>query len=103
MAPAKRARESRQPSSKPRKRAKVNKTSQTPNPALEENAITRADVVPDKLSWKKVALPDRLDDAEGFFDLEEVDGVDVVRNEQSGEVAFEVRLTVQLCAVPCLC
>ena len=34
----------------------------------------------DQLAWKQVALPDRLEDAEGFFGLEEIDDVEIVRN-----------------------
>lgn len=42
----------------------------------------KAHVVPvklrvDDLAWREVAMPDRLDDVEGFFGLEEIDGVDV--------------------------
>lgn len=44
------------------------------------------------LNWKEVALPDRLDDAEGFFGLEEIEGVDIVRPEGSGEIRFKVWL-----------
>ncbi|KAJ5105724.1 ATP-dependent RNA helicase mak5 [Penicillium alfredii] len=44
----------------------------------------------DDLNWKEVALPDRLEDAGGFFGLEEIDGVDIVR-QGSGEVRFKVR------------
>ncbi|KAK8233514.1 P-loop containing nucleoside triphosphate hydrolase protein [Phyllosticta capitalensis] len=33
----------------------------------------------DSLDWKEVDMPDRLDDFEGFYGLEEVDDVDVVR------------------------
>ena len=35
----------------------------------------------DELAWKEVELPDRLEDAEGFFGLEEVDEVEVVRHK----------------------
>lgn len=34
----------------------------------------------DELAWKEVSMPDRLDDVEGFFGLEEVGNVDVVRD-----------------------
>lgn len=44
----------------------------------------------DDLNWKEVALPDRLEDAHGFFGLEEIDGVDIVRPEGSGEIRFKV-------------
>ncbi|PSR76445.1 ATP-dependent RNA helicase MAK5 [Coniella lustricola] len=33
-----------------------------------------------RLAWKTVDIPEMFDDAEGFFGLEEVTGVDVVRN-----------------------
>jgi ATP-dependent RNA helicase DDX24/MAK5 len=45
----------------------------------------------DELAWKEVAMPDRLDDVEGFFGLEEVDGVDVVGTE-GGKIEFKVIL-----------
>lgn len=35
-------------------------------------------------------MPDRLEDAEGFFGLEEIDGVDVVRPNGTGEIQFKV-------------
>ena len=31
----------------------------------------------DQLDWKEVSMPDRLDDVEGFYGLDEIDGVDV--------------------------
>ena len=44
----------------------------------------------DELQWKEVALPDHLEDAEGFFGLEELDDVEVVRNEGDHRVQFRV-------------
>lgn len=44
----------------------------------------------DELNWKEVALPDRLEDAGGFFGLEEIEGVDIVRGSGNGEVKFKV-------------
>ncbi|KZF21069.1 P-loop containing nucleoside triphosphate hydrolase protein [Xylona heveae TC161] len=47
-------------------------------------------VVPlDKLGWKEVPMPDHLDDAEGFYGLEEIDDVDVVRDD-SGRISFQI-------------
>lgn len=43
----------------------------------------------DALRWNEVQLPDMFDDAEGFFGLEEIDGVEVVR---SGDTVQFVRL-----------
>ena len=42
------------------------------------------------LNWKVVPLPDRLEDAEGFFGLEEIEDVEVVRDAQSGKIEFRV-------------
>ncbi|KAH0553071.1 hypothetical protein GP486_006738 [Trichoglossum hirsutum] len=39
------------------------------------------------LDWKKVPMPDRLDDVEGFFGLEEVEGVEVARTSD-GQVKY---------------
>ncbi|OJJ45339.1 hypothetical protein ASPZODRAFT_70081 [Penicilliopsis zonata CBS 506.65] len=43
----------------------------------------------DDLNWKEVALPDRLEDAGGFFGLEEIDGVDIIRPQGNGEIRFK--------------
>lgn len=42
-------------------------------------AVSKRHVPQDILPWSEVRIPERLDDAEGFLGLEEVDGVDVVR------------------------
>ncbi|KAJ5347165.1 uncharacterized protein N7506_000418, partial [Penicillium brevicompactum] len=41
------------------------------------------------LNWKEVAMPDRMEDAEGFFGLEEIDGVDIIKS--GGEVQFKAK------------
>lgn len=43
----------------------------------------------DKLPWSQVAV-DRLEDAEGFFGLEELSDVDVVRDPTLGKVEYKV-------------
>jgi ATP-dependent RNA helicase DDX24/MAK5 len=49
-----------------------------------DRRVTESRVVRgDSLKWKTVSLPDRLDDAEGFYELEEIDDVDVVRDERN--------------------
>lgn len=53
----------------------------------------------DQLNWKSVPLPDRLEDVTGFFGLEEIDNVDVVRPEGSGEIRFKVKSLGQLSAL----
>jgi ATP-dependent RNA helicase DDX24/MAK5 len=42
----------------------------------------------DQLQWTEVALPDRLEDAEGFFGLEEIDDVEVVKEVNGKNVLF---------------
>jgi ATP-dependent RNA helicase DDX24/MAK5 len=42
----------------------------------------------DKLKWREVTLPDRLEDAEGFFGLEEIEDVEIVRDGDGKEVLF---------------
>lgn len=49
----------------------------------------------DDLNWKAVPLPDRLEDATGFFGLEEIDDVDIVRPEGRGDIQFKVRFVVR--------
>ena len=60
-------------------------------PAKPRKALTAGQFVPpDKLQWKEVELPDQLEDAEGFFGLEEIDDVEVVRNEKDVTVQYRV-------------
>ncbi|EED23422.1 ATP dependent RNA helicase, putative [Talaromyces stipitatus ATCC 10500] len=44
----------------------------------------------DDLNWQTVQLPDRLGDIGGFFGLEEIDGVDIIKPESSGQIKFKV-------------
>ncbi|KAF3917709.1 hypothetical protein ABW20_dc0100256 [Dactylellina cionopaga] len=37
-------------------------------------------VTTDSLKWRKVDMPDRLDDVEGFYGLEEIDDVQIINN-----------------------
>ncbi|PYH44142.1 ATP-dependent RNA helicase MAK5 [Aspergillus saccharolyticus JOP 1030-1] len=54
----------------------------------KQKKSAHADVVTvNDLNWKEVALPDRMEDAGGFFGLEEIDGVDVIKG--SGEIRFK--------------
>ncbi|KAL8740358.1 MAG: hypothetical protein Q9184_008502 [Pyrenodesmia sp. 2 TL-2023] len=44
----------------------------------------------DALPWGQAKLPDRLDDAEGFFGLEEISDVEVIRDLTSGRVEYRL-------------
>lgn len=45
----------------------------------------------ESLPWQKVEIPTTLEDAEGFFGLEEVDGVEVIR--ENGRLEFVGKFT----------
>ncbi|EXJ64135.1 hypothetical protein A1O7_00471 [Cladophialophora yegresii CBS 114405] len=66
---------------KPRKRQKVSVQSKA-------QAYKGPSIRGDALKWKTVALPKRLEDAEGFYGLEEIDDVEVVRDESNNHVMF---------------
>ncbi|KAJ5669768.1 ATP-dependent RNA helicase mak5 [Penicillium macrosclerotiorum] len=82
----KRGRDSKAQALESKKRQKASK----PDQASDENAWDGVASI-DDLNWKEVALPDRLEDAGGFFGLEEIDGVDVVRSTSGGEVRFKAK------------
>ncbi|KAL8931985.1 MAG: hypothetical protein Q9216_007003, partial [Gyalolechia sp. 2 TL-2023] len=44
----------------------------------------------DALPWNEARLPDRLDDAEGFFGLEEVSDVEVVKDQKLGRLEYRL-------------
>ncbi|KIV80711.1 hypothetical protein PV11_08195 [Exophiala sideris] len=56
--------------------------------ASNEAGSKRINVRGDALKWKTVNFPGRLEDAEGFYGLEEIDDVEVVRDESNNHVMF---------------
>ncbi|CRG84515.1 hypothetical protein PISL3812_01794 [Talaromyces islandicus] len=81
----KRGREGRGPADKAKKKAKVQAQSGAANPDSASPQVFGVD----DLDWKSVQLPDRVDDLGGFFGLEEIDGVDIVRQEKPGNIKFK--------------
>jgi ATP-dependent RNA helicase DDX24/MAK5 len=75
MAPEnkKRSRPAPKSGQKSKKRQKIEPV-QKRKPAAEKRAVAL-----DTLPWNEVKMPDMFEDAEGFFGLEEVEGVEVVR------------------------
>lgn len=69
---------------KPKKKQKLSGSSAPPRPSSAKVRVRG-----DALKWKPVALPGRLDDAEGFYGLEEIDDVEVVRDEANNHVMFQ--------------
>ncbi|KAI1366442.1 DEAD/DEAH box helicase [Xylaria arbuscula] len=62
--------------------AKRTKTSSVPRKSAKSKRAKRS-VGIDSLPWSKAKLPDMFNDAEGFYGLEEVEGVDVFRGENN--------------------
>ncbi|KAL4795076.1 ATP-dependent RNA helicase mak5 [Aspergillus venezuelensis] len=81
----KRQRDQKGPDSKFKKQKRTGK----PSAATEKEPEPEITVGVDDLDWKEVSLPDRLDDFEGFFGLEEIEGVDIVRPQGKGELKFK--------------
>lgn len=48
--------------------------------------VEKRAVALDALPWNEVEMPDMFEDAEGFFGLEEVEGIEVIR--EGGTVKF---------------
>jgi ATP-dependent RNA helicase DDX24/MAK5 len=75
-----------------RKRQKVDQPSVVERPAKKAKTNnTKKPVRLDNLPWKDVDMPDRMDDYEGFFGLEEIDDVEVLRDEATGTVSYMSR------------
>jgi len=82
MAPEqkKRARPVPKTSQRSKKRQKIDPAQNAPT-KLEKRPVAL-----DALPWNEVEMPDMFEDAEGFFGLEEVEGVEVIR--EGGTVKF---------------
>ena len=68
-----------------RKKQKKSSSSHDHDGALNSKLVSL-----EQLRWNSVALPERLEDAEGFFGLEEIDDVEVVRDGEQGKVQYRV-------------
>lgn len=82
----KRGNESKPQALQTKKRKKGAKAGLTSSDGAWDGAV---DV--DQLNWKDVALPDSMADVGGFFGLEEIDDVEIIRPNGGGEVQFKVR------------
>ncbi|KAF5854148.1 hypothetical protein GGP41_006886 [Bipolaris sorokiniana] len=54
---------------------------------------TKRRVQLNELGWKAVSMPDRLEDTEGFYGLEEIDDVEIVKDPVTGAFHFETTKT----------
>lgn len=81
----KRARPAKIDAMKARKRAKLE--AHTTSDASSKKPGKKAMRL-DELAWKEVSMPDRLEDYEGFFGLEEIDGVDIIKDDNAKTVTY---------------
>ena len=81
MAPITKERAREEPPKKVSKRQKFEQKLDVP---VSDHAID-----PDKLQWDIVKFPDNFEDAEGFFGLEEVSNIDIVKNLRAGKVEYK--------------
>lgn len=65
-------------------RRKARRASFKTKPAVERQAVPQ-----DQLQWQEVAIPETLEDAEGFYGLEEIDDVEVERTGKN--ILYKVR------------
>lgn len=54
------------------------------------NSTRVATTCVEALPWTSVPVPDDLGDAEGFYGLEELSNVEIVRDEHAGRIEFRV-------------
>jgi ATP-dependent RNA helicase DDX24/MAK5 len=66
-------------SQRSRKRQKI-------QPVKNGEPIQKRSVAADALPWHEVEMPEMFDDAEGFYGLEEVEGVEIIRD--GGTIQF---------------
>ncbi|KAK3615047.1 ATP-dependent RNA helicase [Elasticomyces elasticus] len=71
---------------KSRKRQRLTDSTDQPEaPAKRAKTAQR----PDALAWRAVPRPDRMENSEGLIgDLEEVEGIDVIKDDSTGRVTF---------------
>jgi ATP-dependent RNA helicase DDX24/MAK5 len=89
MAPEQKKRSRPVPTSsqKSKKRQKIESSK---NEKVEKRAVPV-----DALPWNEIEMPDMFNDAEGFFGLEEVEGVEVVREGNTVKFVRSLRKNVQ--------
>lgn len=75
-----------------RKKRRVENTSKVTSGGKRVSTGGGAIVAEHELTWKEVTLPDRLEDAEGFLGLEEIEDVEVVKEGGKDRVHFKVSM-----------
>lgn len=97
MAPVerKRLRPDRVP--KPRKRQRADLSDGASKQQIAETNVVSLNTLP----WTEVRLPDRFEDAEGFFGLEEIEDVEVVRDTNLEKLEYRVGMGSKVDFISC--
>ncbi|KAF2026606.1 DEAD-domain-containing protein [Setomelanomma holmii] len=83
----------KRPHNAPKAAHKAHKRQKIEKAPRKEIAIPKRKIRLDDLGWKQVSMPDRLEDFEGFYGLEEIEDVSVVKDPATGHVSFETTKT----------
>ncbi len=73
-----------------RKRPEILETTKKKQKKSRSSQAESTAVALDTLPWNEVVFPERFDDAEGFFGLEEISDVEIVRDKKLGKVEYRV-------------
>jgi hypothetical protein len=74
-----------------RKRRKLEAGTKNSTKTNPQTGTSPTTLSADELPWREITPPKWLDDAEGFFGLEEIDDVDVVLDAKGKQTCFRVR------------
>lgn len=73
-----------------RKRRKLDSPKNRPTPSQSRSDASGQSLSVDELAWKEITPSGRLDDAEGFLGLEEIDDVEIIRDPKGEQTRFRV-------------
>jgi ATP-dependent RNA helicase DDX24/MAK5 len=77
----------------PKAAHKAHKRQKVEKKARSEIPIPKRKIRLDDLGWSQVSMPDRLEDFEGFYGLEEIEDVSIVKDAVTGNLSFETSKT----------
>ncbi|KAJ4308414.1 ATP-dependent RNA helicase [Neodidymelliopsis sp. IMI 364377] len=77
----------------PKAAHKAHKRQKLENASKPVTKRSKRKVQLNELGWKTVSMPDRLEDTEGFYGLEEIDDVDIIKDATTGNITFQTTKT----------
>jgi ATP-dependent RNA helicase DDX24/MAK5 len=83
----------KRPHNTPKVAHKAHKRQKVEKKTRVEVPIPKRKIRLDDLGWNQVSMPDRLEDFEGFYGLEEIEDVSVVKDPVTGNLSFETTKT----------